>query len=363
MNPDVIVVGAGPAGTSAAIRLARSGRSVRLYEKAYFPRKKLCGGFLSPEALTDLEDLSVLDSLKKIGAWPIHRMVIASRQSTTVESTLSTPALSITRDVLDELLLQQAIQAGVDVHMGTDGFQQKDISDYRVIAAGRQSYRREHEKIKQLTPWYARSSDEYFGMQAFFEDVPTVTDQVELDLITSGYVGLSRVTPSRVNVCTLTTRKTINQWGPSLDCVLYHFMNENPVLRNHLQGSKRVGEWISVGPVELGIRRLTQDRTFYVGDAACVVDPFAGEGMSIGLYTSQLLIGALNQKKYPPQKAYEQSWRQAFLPALCWNGVMRGFYSCGIFREPILRSLRYFPQGLQWLSDLTRYRTIESVAL
>src|ERR1035437_5039730 len=68
MTPDVIVIGGGPAGSSAAIRLAKSGRRVSLFEKAHFPRSKLCGGFLSSEGLEDLEDLNVLPSLRRSGA-------------------------------------------------------------------------------------------------------------------------------------------------------------------------------------------------------------------------------------------------------------------------------------------------------
>jgi flavin-dependent dehydrogenase len=358
MAHDVTVIGGGPAGSAAAIRLARSGRRVCLYEKSHFPRAKLCGGFLSSEGLTDLDDLEVLAPLRRAGAVSLHRTVVASTSGMTIETALPQEALSVSRDILDDLLLQKARQAGVDVQEGVDGLSQTEKTPYKVIATGRLGFLRENLSRLELTPWYASPSIPYFGIQALFENVQGVTDQVELDLVESGYVGLARQR-NGINVCALTTQKTLERWGPSLDNVMAHFADENPVLQAHLKEAKRIGSWITVGPVRLGIRQLAHDHTFYIGDAACVVDPFAGEGMSIGLYSSNLLVRALDRKDSSPMKTYAALWREAFVPALRWNASMRALYAMPLLREPILQALAWFPQGMNWLTELTRYRKVE----
>jgi flavin-dependent dehydrogenase len=328
---------------------------VQLFEKSRFPRAKLCGGFLSFESLDDLKDLNVLSALHALGTVTLHRAVIASTRGTQIKSPLPAPALSVSRAVLDPLLLAEARRSGVDVHEGTDGLSDQHEAGITVIATGRLS---SHSARQRTTPWYASPSTPAFGMQALFDSVDDVTDQVELDLIRDGYVGLARQKEG-VNLCALTTPETLRRWGPDLDCVLAHFAAQNPILARHLRHAQRRGPWLAVGPVRLGIRQLTTPGTFYVGDAACVVDPFAGEGMSMALYGARLLAQALTQTQADPAAEYRRLWKNAFLPSLRWNAAMRVLYSVPLLREPSLRLLNWIPGSMNGLTDLTRYRRLE----
>ncbi len=343
----ITVIGGGLAGSSTALRLVRQGHRVSLYEKKRFPRPKLCGGFLSSDGLADLEDLGILGAVRQAGAHPIVRSVVASVHGTRIESELSGEAVSVSRSVLDTILLDHVRKDGVTILQG-DGYRAEPTADYTVIAAGRIP--------KQGVP-----SKSYFGVQALFQDVRGISDQVELDLIESGYVGLARQENGYVNICALTTQEALQHWGPSLDGVLSHFMDENPVLRDHVRDARRVSSWLATGPVQLGVRHLSRERTFYVGDAACVVDPFAGEGMSMALYGSRLVLQALQQKTMSPERAYAAYWKEAFLPSLRWNAVMRMLYSVSLFREPVLHALKVYPAAMTWLTDLTRHRLVDAL--
>ena len=106
---DIVIAGAGPAGSATAIRLALAGLKVAIIEKAKFPRPKLCGEFISPECLEHLETLGVMPDILLAGAVDIDRTVFYTRRgrSLTVESDwfgMAKPAIGLSRAALDDLL-------------------------------------------------------------------------------------------------------------------------------------------------------------------------------------------------------------------------------------------------------------------
>src|SRR6202042_3789875 len=100
-------------------------------------------GFISPESLENLEDLNVLSPLQREGTITIHRTIIASRQGILLESELEAPALSVSRSVLDHLLIQEAKRSGVDVVEGTSGEAHQQEAPITVVANGRLAHLRE----------------------------------------------------------------------------------------------------------------------------------------------------------------------------------------------------------------------------
>ncbi|MGB3970247.1 MAG: FAD-dependent oxidoreductase, partial [Planctomycetota bacterium] len=74
MQPDVLVIGAGPAGSTLAWRLARAGFAVTIADRAVFPRDKPCGEFLSPECAPCLAELGLHDLPGQLGAVPVPGM-------------------------------------------------------------------------------------------------------------------------------------------------------------------------------------------------------------------------------------------------------------------------------------------------
>ncbi|HQU93216.1 MAG TPA: FAD-dependent monooxygenase, partial [Pyrinomonadaceae bacterium] len=120
-NYDAVIVGAGPAGSSAAIRLANAGRTVLLVDKATFPRHKLCGEFVSPECLDHLADLAVMPQVSLRGPQQISKTVFYSTggRSFSVASRWlaqnNNDSIGLSRRALDQVLLERAIECGVTV--------------------------------------------------------------------------------------------------------------------------------------------------------------------------------------------------------------------------------------------------------
>ena len=120
----MVVVGAGPAGAAAAILLAERGWSVTLLDKAGFPRPKICGEYLSPEASRILDRLGVLKTVDQAGAQPLRGMRIVAPDGTALDGAYPTSgpwrgyrdhALAIPREALDRILVERAKSLPVDV--------------------------------------------------------------------------------------------------------------------------------------------------------------------------------------------------------------------------------------------------------
>ena len=115
MQDEVLILGGGVAGCAASIALARKGRSVTLIEREPTPRHKVCGEFLSGEALEDLHALGI--DVTSLGAVPIDYVRLAAARRA-AEAPLPFPAASLTRKALDTALIAAAIAAGVRVEQG-----------------------------------------------------------------------------------------------------------------------------------------------------------------------------------------------------------------------------------------------------
>lgn len=113
---DVIVVGAGPAGTSAACRIAAAGHSVLLLDKRSFPREKVCGDGLIPDALQALRTLGLFDRVCGVGH-RVQRLTIMSPSGIRID--IPSECVTLKREILDALLLERAVDSGADFKVGT----------------------------------------------------------------------------------------------------------------------------------------------------------------------------------------------------------------------------------------------------
>src|ERR1700754_2597880 len=129
---DVVVLGAGPAGSIAARQLALNGYQVLLIEKSRFPRFKVCGGCLSGAALDVLEEIGLGNLPQMCGGATVQKMCLASGR-TTAEFDVG-PRMAISRETLDAALVKEATKAGAVVCTETTGsVQSSDDADSRSV--------------------------------------------------------------------------------------------------------------------------------------------------------------------------------------------------------------------------------------
>jgi flavin-dependent dehydrogenase len=265
---DVAVIGAGPAGSAAAIELSRAGASVLLLEKAAFPRHKVCGEFLSPEVAAILDELGcrrLLDNAPRMDLACVHTL---SKQ--VLEFPMASPAHGLSRRTLDDGLVRAACSHGAAFVEKTE-----IVSHASGELTARDGRRFQARVVIHASGRSATSgSAQHFGFKAhFLGDYPA---RVDLHFLPGGYLGVSPVEDGRINVCALVEKRLVRQ--------------AETIVRGIL-GDVYGQEWpfLYTGPCNPGWRGV---QGLPAGDAAAFLDPFTGDGISLALRSGRLAARA-----------------------------------------------------------------------
>ncbi len=308
---EVIIVGAGPAGTATAWGLARGGRDVLLVDRAQFPRPKACAEYISPDALRLLDAMGVLDAARGAGAATLTGMRIHAPGGTTVMGEFGAArgfrgehdrGLALRRTVLDPLLVQAAREAGVRVETGVavTGLQ-RDGTGRVTGVVDREGAVREAALVigaDGLRSVVARRLDvggRHHGprMVAFvthYRDVDGCGPVGEMHVTRAGYVGLAPVEDGLTNIALVVPARTAADAHGALDAFMATWLRQHTALAPRLTRARAVTPVQVTGPFGWRVARAWQPGVALVGDAAEFFDPFTGEGIHAALRGAALLV-------------------------------------------------------------------------
>ncbi len=302
MQDEVLIVGGGVAGCAASIALARKGRRVRLIEREPTSRHKVCGEFLSGEALEDLHALGI--EVASLGAVPIDYVRLAAARRA-AEAPLPFPAASLTRRALDTALIAEAIASGVHVERGrsvqalgrtaSNAWQATldDGSTYAAptvfLATGKHDLRG-HARPKDPQRWVA--------FKMYFQLAPTQAAELEraseLMLFPGGYGGIQPVEGGIANLCCVVQQRYLARAGHRWENFLAKMQQDCPHLAMRLADAEPLlAKPIAITHIPYGyIRPATEDGLYCIGDQAAVIPSFTGDGISIALHTARCAVAA-----------------------------------------------------------------------
>ncbi|HEX3156852.1 MAG TPA: NAD(P)/FAD-dependent oxidoreductase [Candidatus Angelobacter sp.] len=310
---DLIVVGAGPAGSACAITAARTGAKVLLLEKDRFPRQKVCGEFVSPESL------GLLHGFLDDGRFRSCPEVVSSRiflDNKILGLPVSPSAQSIPRFDLDPALFAAARNAGVAAYENVavtqvhrDGIFCVSTSESTyaaravVNATGRWS---------KLTQFDVAGKDKWIGLKAHFTE-PSPPQSVDLYFFHRGYCGVTPVGPNSVNACAMVRADEAH--------TLEDVFAKEPRLFQRSRAWQPLFSTVTTSPLYFRAPETESEGMFLAGDAAGFIDPFAGDGISLALQSGTLAAqsilpflhgsGSLEQA----HQQYRAAYRARFAPA------------------------------------------------
>jgi len=316
MTYDVIIIGAGPAGSTVSTLLARAGLRALLLEKSRFPREKLCGEFITPECLSVFDRLGASERIFDAGATIIKEWTLFAPDGRGVKAPMEwiadghTHAIGISRARMDLILLDCAREAGVDAREGfhvsprlrrengmsfvegkMDGETVQRFSAPIVIdASGRNGVF--SNQIAQPTSRLGGSR--LFGCKVHLRAVEGMRELGELFFFRDGYGGMSDVENARTNLCFITTEATLRETKGDREKLLDLTMRANPAARRRLRNAVIDGEWLGTGPITYGRRRPIPG-VISIGDAGAFIDPFTGSGILLALGSGELAAETISQ--------------------------------------------------------------------
>lgn len=315
--PDVLIAGAGPAGSAAAVHFARSGLRVLLLDRAAFPRDKICSEYLSPEAIRLLDEFGLVRNLERAGAMPLFgtRVIgprgsrLTGRFSETEVRPYRETGLSVPRKVLDHLLVQAATEAGAVLRErtvvedllyeggGVAGAVVRDAEGRRATIRARLVVGADGLRsvvARRLAggspPRHARPS-----RIAFVAHVAGVLDLdgfAEMHVSDAGYVGLNRVGEDLANVALVLPRARAAAARGRVAEFFFDELDRFPGVRGRVDPRRLMREVLVTGPFASWSRPVTGNGALLVGDAAEFFDPFTGEGITTALRSARLAANA-----------------------------------------------------------------------
>jgi flavin-dependent dehydrogenase len=310
-NYDVIIAGAGPAGASAAIRLAESKLNVLLVEQKRFPREKLCGEFISPECQLHFQQLGVAEEMQYSGPITINETVFYSRhgQRVSVPSNVfgTGGALGLSRAVMDDVLLRRAQSCGVNVAQNAtahdliidqgnvlgvrvkhDGKEQQYRASLTIDATGRA--RVLAKKIRSANGGdKAKATPKLIAFKIHLNQTRVAENTCEIYFYPGGYGGLSSVESGLSNLCFIISAEAVKECHSNPDLVVRERVMRNPRAAFTLDSSVPGSEWLSASWERFGRQSPTPaPGLLAIGDSAAFIDPFTGSGMLMALESGQL---------------------------------------------------------------------------
>jgi menaquinone-9 beta-reductase len=341
---DAVVSGAGPAGSCAALVLARAGARVLLLDRARFPRAKLCGDTLNPGAMALLATLGLAADVEREGV-PISGMRVTSGDGVRIDGDYGEGLLgrSIRRSVLDSLLVDAAVAAGatfepgvavvapvpgtgpgtasvggVQVRLG-DGRRAAVPARVTIAADGRRS-------PLALALGLARhpSAPRRWAIGAYYSGVSGQVARGEMHVRPGHYVGVAPSADGLTNICVVSaSREGLADPAGRLWSVMY----ADPELRDRCRAARRETEPCCLGPLALDVAHVGVPGLLLAGDAAGFVDPMTGDGMHLALHGGQLAaevaVEMLNDPTLDGVARLARRRREAFTFKLRFNRALR----------------------------------------
>ena len=318
---DIIIVGGGPAGTSAALYAHKMGLKTIILDKNTFPRDKICGDALSGKSVKYMRELGVLDQVPNLNGSTIRRITFGSPSHKQFDIHLNNPqnkgdikeGYVIPREIYDNFLFEKAKEVTEII----ENFNVNDLlyENNKIIGISGKHSKQVHQiyaplilgcdgaksTIARKLGFHTEDQENTaIAIRCYYEGVKGLTDQIELhfvDEVLPGYFWLFPAGDNIANIGLGLSKKFAKKDERKLSQILDE-VTASPYFKDRFSDAKKLekpkGWSLPLGRIQ---RPSYGDGFMLLGDAAGLIDPFTGEGIGNAMASAKFAVEVASEAK------------------------------------------------------------------
>lgn len=367
---DIAIAGGGLAGLALSIQAANAGYRTLLIEKEKYPHHKVCGEYISMESHGFLESLGM--PLHEMPLPVIRRLMVSAPNGKYIELALPLGGFGISRFKLDAMLADIARHASVDILENTKADDIHFNEEYGSMDAGGRRYtasvivsafgKRSNLDVKWKRPFTQSKPNKlnnYIGVKYHIR-TDHAPDMIALHNFTNGYCGISRIEDDTCCLCYLTTAENLKNHHNSIQKMEEELLSKNPFLKKIFSSATFLFDNPeTISQISFDKKEQVRDHILMAGDAAGMITPLCGNGMSMALHGSKIAFGCIDaflKKRISREEmelTYCHDWQKQFSTRLRTGRIIQSFFGSPAKTNFLISILGPFPSLAAQLVKLT----------
>lgn len=357
---DVAIVGGGLAGLSLSILSSRAGYATILFEKEFYPFHKVCGEYISFESWNFMNGLGL--DLAALDLPIIKKLIVSSPNGKTISSDLDLGGFGISRYLVDNELKKLAEENGVIVCDGTKvddvlfkgstfavHFKNQVITSKIVTGSFGKRSNLDVKWKRKFTLQKHNKLNNYLGIKYHIRtDFPA--DTIALHNFKDGYCGLSKIEKNTYCLCYLTKAENLKRSDNSIPEMEKLILSKNLFLKDIFNHAEFLFEKpVTISQISFDKKQPVEDHILMLGDAAGMIAPLCGNGMSMAMHSSKIAFENIDlflKKKIDRERLereYSHQWESLFSHRLRWGRRIQALFGREFLTNQFISLVRYFP--------------------
>ncbi|HUR10783.1 MAG TPA: FAD-binding protein [Flavitalea sp.] len=363
---DICITGGGLAGLSLAIQCNRAGYSTLLIEKEKYPFHRVCGEYISLESWNFLEELGV--PLSDMQLPHITELLVTSPNGNAIRQTLPLGGFGISRYALDHQLSQIAMKEQVLLEEGTKVTDIEFRENLFVITTTKGIFRskvaagcfgkRSNLDLRWKRPFSKTKTNKLNNYLAvkYHVLISSRPHEIALHNFKNGYCGISEIEDGKNCLCYLTSGTNLALHGFDIRKMEEKVLMRNPFLKKIFSDATFLYDNpLTISQISFDRKSQVENHVLLIGDAAGMITPLCGNGMSMALHGSKIAFSEISSflngliDRYELETQYAQQWESAFSQRLRTGRLLQSFFGSPLLTNMMVYALKPLPKVMSLL--------------